>query len=510
MGSSGQRVSAAASLACAVVAVATLFAHMHWDDGARPTTARKRRADLVQKVREVEERLDGGASEAARRDPADGITGAALQAPLPSQASRALISGAPAVASAFFLYRALFPAYVDPEKPAGPPSHGDVQAHQFVTALFQFMFSSVGMMVGNKMAVDLLADPARGVKLPSTLVIIQIVGTILLIAAFWNHVDEDKLTLACVRAWLPIFTLFAGMLYTSAKTFVYAHVSFVIVMRNFGAIVTTVLEYFARGIRIDARVLASEIVIVGGTCMYGWVSRGQFRDFYKGLFWCIVNVCCQCCYGVVVKYQMDNNPDINGMSKYTMSLFNNLLCLPYLLGVAALSGEMGEYTAVFPVVTPRGWGVVAATCIIGFVISTSGFALQKLVSATTFLVVNNMTKILNILLGVIFLGDHLKGTHAIIGCIISLAGGFWYSMETMRLAKVRKEAEAQARDDQSSERASPPPAPPGVRAGGRATPQSTPPLPPTPPADAAALASALARAREAAAAKAARTGKAMV
>eukprot|EP00662_Eupelagonemidae_sp_cell21_P038321 gene38321-43699_t len=63
---------------------------------------------------------------------------------------------------------------------------------EFGVALFQFMFSSVGMMVGNKMAMTC--------KLPSTLVVIQILGTIMLIVAFWGHVDEDKLTLEVVKA----------------------------------------------------------------------------------------------------------------------------------------------------------------------------------------------------------------------------------------------------------------------------------------------------------------------
>ena len=172
---------------------------------------------------------------------------------------------------------------------------------------------------------------------------------------------------------------------------------------------------------------------VCGTVIYGEAGISLIQDFWRGMVWCLINVLCQTLYGVTLKYKMDNDEGIKDMSKYTMSLFNNALCLPYLIIVAVASGEPAHYQEILPEVPVHGWLTIAATCFIGFMISTSGFGLQKLVSATTFLVINNMTKILNILLGVAILGDTLAGGSSVLGCFVSLGGGFWYSWETMRV-----------------------------------------------------------------------------
>eukprot|EP01059_Diplonema_ambulator_P035693 TRINITY_DN8513_c0_g1_i1.p3 TRINITY_DN8513_c0_g1~~TRINITY_DN8513_c0_g1_i1.p3 ORF type:complete len:154 (+),score=55.94 TRINITY_DN8513_c0_g1_i1:674-1135(+) len=144
-----------------------------------------------------------------------------------------------------------------------------------------------------------------------------------------------------------------------------------------------------------------------------------------------------------------------------MSLFNNLLCLPYLVVVACVSGEPWYYSEILPAVPMSGWVVILVTCVIGFMISTSGFGLQKLVSATTFLVINNMTKILNIILGIVFLNDNLPGGISVLGCFISLGGGFWYSYQTMQLNEQRRleriEAEKRQVEDIENRRTSSPP-----------------------------------------------------
>ncbi|KAJ9462786.1 GDP-mannose transporter GONST2 [Diplonema papillatum] len=334
---------------------------------------------------------------------------------------------------------------------SSPDAPSPQNAGVFVMALVQFGFSSVGMMIGNKMAMDYLKDPETGVALPSTLVTLQVIGTLALLFHFRHLIDHEKLNAKCIVSWLPIVTLFAGMLFTSAKTFQFVHVSFVIIIRNVGAIVTTIVEYFVRNTTVNARVLAAEVTIVIGTVVYGQEGLHHFQDFWLGLSWCLANVLCQTLYGVTLKYKMDHDPAIRDMSKYTMSLFNNLLCLPYVIVVALVSGEPAYFTLVLPQVSMTGWSVVVATCAIGFMISTSGFGLQKLVSATTFLVINNMTKILNIILGILFLKDQLPNSLSLFGCIVSLAGGFWYSYETKQLnAQLNEETRLARRNSAAS------------------------------------------------------------
>ena len=103
-----------------------------------------------------------------------------------------------------------------------------------------------------------------------------------------------------------------------------------------------------------------------------------------------------------------------------------------LLVVLVVQGEHQVMVQKLESVTFSGWAWVVITCVLGFMISTSGFGLQKLVSATTFLVVNNVTKFLNIFLGLVFLGDSI-GFHDGGGCVVAIGAGAWYSYAQMKL-----------------------------------------------------------------------------
>ncbi len=54
-------------------------------------------------------------------------------------------------------------------------------------------------------------------------------------------------------------------------------------------------------------------------------------------------------------------------------------------------------------------------------------------SAATFIVINNLTKFLNIFLGMIFLNDRIAGLMDGGGCVIAIVAGCWYSFATMKL-----------------------------------------------------------------------------
>eukprot|EP01065_Artemidia_motanka_P012422 TRINITY_DN16836_c0_g1_i1.p1 TRINITY_DN16836_c0_g1~~TRINITY_DN16836_c0_g1_i1.p1 ORF type:complete len:444 (+),score=93.13 TRINITY_DN16836_c0_g1_i1:59-1333(+) len=320
-----------------------------------------------------------------------------------------------------------------------------VGSSPLASAIVQFALASAGMTVGNKLALESLRDPVTASGLPSTLVGVQVVGTLVLLAGVCrSEVDFGVLNKQVLKLWFPLVSLFAGMLYTSAKTFVYANVTFVLVIRNLSIIATTLLDHCTRGTVVTCRTLAAEALIVCGVVLYGWEGKSYFKDFWRGLVWCLLNMTCQTCYTVLLKHKMESEEQVKDMSKYTMSFLNNLLSLPYFVGVAVLSGESRHYATTFPAVTSLGWCIVVGTVGAGMVISTAGFGLQKLVSATTFLVTVNMVKVLNICLGFLFLKDRLPGVVSTAGCVIALAGGGWYSWEMVREQRAKAALKAGA------------------------------------------------------------------
>jgi len=308
----------------------------------------------------------------------------------------------------------------DKEKNPAPPAQQPVPS-AVVFAILQFAVSSVVMVAGNKAAVQHLPHPC-------TLVIIQAVGTLVLLAVFYR--SQVSLNTATVMQWLPISMLFTTMLFTSMKSMVHSTVSTILVLRNIGPIFTTLGELMLGKLQISGGIAAAELLIVCGAVLY---TGGAVDTSPQSLFWILINVAAQVTYGLMLKHTMETSPIVKEMSKFTMSFYNNLLCLPPVLLMLFLYGEHTKLTATeadgtpsadaITSVSPWGWGIIALTCVFGFVISTSGFGVQRLVSATSFLVLNNVTKFANIFFGIVVMGDKVYGTRAVSGCILALGAG---------------------------------------------------------------------------------------
>eukprot|EP00756_Hemistasia_phaeocysticola_P000190 Hpha_TRINITY_DN10129_c0_g1::TRINITY_DN10129_c0_g1_i1::g.131453::m.131453/K15356/VRG4, GONST1; GDP-mannose transporter len=304
----------------------------------------------------------------------------------------------------------------------------DASKRELVWAIGVFGFSAVGMTTGNKLAVEYLRDKESEVALPGTLVLLQMLGTLMLLGVNWSKIDPSLVSWKHAWKWVPIFCLSATGMYTSARAFVYVNVSFVIIMRNLGTFLTTAVEYFVRKQQVSTQTLLAEAAILAGIVLYGH-SMVHVKDFWKGIFWCSSNTLVITAWSVLLKHRIDNDPDVKALNKFAMSFYNNLMGVPYFFSAAVLTNEHKYWKPVFSGLTPAGWVVVLITCAIGFMISTSGFALQRLVTATTFNVINNLVKVVNILFGLVFLNDKFPGTLSVAGCIIALLAGGWYSAQ---------------------------------------------------------------------------------
>ena len=69
---------------------------------------------------------------------------------------------------------------------------------------------------------------------------------------------------------------------------------------------------------------------------------------------------------------------------------------------------------------------VALSCLVGCAISYSGLWLQKLVTATSFMVLGCSTKVAVIAWGMLFLGE-AAGPFSVFGAALSVAGGYAYA-----------------------------------------------------------------------------------
>ena len=75
----------------------------------------------------------------------------------------------------------------------------------------------------------------------------------------------------------------------------------------------------------------------------------------------------------------------------------------------------------------------------GIAIGWTGINVQQYVTATTFLILTNLNKIIVVACGMIFMGD-AHGPVAILGIVMALSGGLWYTLARENIEKKQKEA----------------------------------------------------------------------
>mmetsp|Transcript_39755 Transcript_39755/g.71234 ORF Transcript_39755/g.71234 Transcript_39755/m.71234 type:complete len:176 (-) Transcript_39755:162-689(-) len=171
----------------------------------------------------------------------------------------------------------------------------------------------------------------------------------------------------------------------------------------------------------------------------------------------MLNVAAQVAYGNLVKVYLSTLKDAKGqdLNKYTCAYYNNLLCLPFFMITFFIWGEQNSIVDKTTTISAWGWCIIIFTCACGYFLATTGFGLQKLVSATTFLVVNNMVKIANILLGMMFLNDRFTSSLAAFGCVVSLGAGVWYSYEQNKINQQPVPKESNSSDAEDDTKPSP-------------------------------------------------------
>lgn len=299
---------------------------------------------------------------------------------------------------------------------------------QQVTAIAFFTVASICMMSGNKVAIQHLPHPL-------TLILLQTFATLALLMTKKSEIAP--LEMKKVILWLPCTVLFVFMLATSLFALKAVTISAVLIFRNGGNVINAFVESVVLGKPVTPLTLAALLTTVFGAMMYGYTNADITLS---GFFWVMANVLGQVGYGVYVKWLMERRKAELQLSKFGMAFYNNVLSIPIFLFLWLVNGEHSEAAGALTTLATNGTGVfvVGLTCVFGFLISIAGFQLQSVVSATAFMVINNAAKIANILFGILIMKDTFSGPISVLGCIVALGGGAWYSYEQFRQGEDEK------------------------------------------------------------------------
>merc|ERR1719465_63317 len=107
------------------------------------------------------------------------------------------------------------------------------------------------------------------------------------------------------------------------------------------------------------------------------------------------------------------------------------LAMAFLTGEAAKASEMGIYANW---ADPKVLILLVLSGAIGLGIGYYGFACQKVISATSFLVLQNISKVAVVSAGIVVFQDPIRSPLAVAGLLLSLGGSYLYGKSQMDLA----------------------------------------------------------------------------
>jgi len=288
-----------------------------------------------------------------------------------------------------------------------------------------FCFAGSSLTVLNKVLVSELFP------FPNFLTFIQCFFTAVSIYvgkyALPNTFMVEDITYSKCRSWSPLVVLFLIMLVSSMFALQKVTVTTLIVVRNLTTLTTAVCDvYFLKSQFSELQELQL-VLMFFGALLYG---LNDISFDLNGYMYLILNCCATTAYQIRVKQLVTEL----GMKPLTMSLYNNVLCLPLLLLLSMLQGEISPGTFVIP--NSNALCLIFLSAIFGFILSVTAFRLNQLVSPTAIMVINNANKFLLILYSEAVLGkslDLLSG----IGSLVVLVSSFVYSRASQnRIEKV--------------------------------------------------------------------------
>jgi len=278
--------------------------------------------------------------------------------------------------------------------------------------------ASVSMNLVNKQASN--AFPAT-----CLLVIFQM---IIADAVLCSSLDYTSLRLAAVRRkdlakWMVVPLLFAGMLCTSLMALKCTTLSTFLIFRNTLPIITFVAEKALYGVPKEAStpLLLSLALTLGGIVLYGWKNASLS---HCGAALTVLN-CALTCVDKLVQRTLLTDPDFTVSVPLCMLINNTAGILPMLF-MAICTGEVWRWQPVVAAVTPSSCMLLAVSGLLGCCLGITGLWMQQAVTATMALVLQNVSKIIVISIGIFVFKDAVVGL-GLAGCVLALAGSAWYS-----------------------------------------------------------------------------------
>ena len=198
--------------------------------------------------------------------------------------------------------------------------------------------------------------------------------------------------------WAPLATAFVIMLVSSMLALLKVSAVTLIVIRNLTAISVAALERVVLGTSVSGSALVALLGMVAGAVAFG---LHDLTFDAQGYAWLVVNMVASSCYQVMVKRIISKDASAK-IGPFGFAYLNNVMSVPFLALIAVANKEPGRIAEVVPI-DGRVASTLLLSCVLGCMLSVSGFVLNTMISATSLMVANNVNKFLVIILSELFI-----------------------------------------------------------------------------------------------------------
>lgn len=292
--------------------------------------------------------------------------------------------------------------------------HG-LSVGEMFTGIAFYSTCSLGMLLFNKMAI--VSFP-----LECTLVGLQMLFAVICMLVCYPTLHFGSLR--DVLRWSIVAPFFTGMLLTSILALKHAPMSMVVVFRVLSALLALAIErFYPDPLRVDWWTMLSILFMLVGSALYAWDM--PTHNLITGLPWIFANMLFAVADRLLQRMMLAKEQRPVDISLTGVTLISNFWGFVILIFFAWLKNEFAEISMVSSLSGLQIFFIVGS-CIVGTGISFSGIWVQRLISATSFLVLVNMNKF-----GIIFIEAFIMGTKSLtslqmFGACVAITAGILY------------------------------------------------------------------------------------
>lgn len=305
----------------------------------------------------------------------------------------------------------------------------DAKTTKLTLLCVSFAACSWGMNVLNKALVEALKAPSlvTAAQMSMTVMGVLLLGR--------NQLTYDTQQ---ILKWSFVPFLFFGMLVSSFFTYEYMTLSMLMVIRNLGPMITLPIERMVMPADkqpvVSQKMIMALLVILVGAVVYS----GEITTSAAGFLFALLNMLLAIADRVAQRRLLTS--ECKNLSTETCVLLNNLLgCVPTVaLGTAV--GELSQFDS-------KLWFHTSATLllilsgVIGSGICYFAIQVQREISATSFMVLQNTARLAVVFAGVMIFHDPLHRSAAL-GLALSFGGAVWYGQTQLEAAAEARKAKA--------------------------------------------------------------------